>query len=500
MDLHVVANGFVSMLVRRYAGPFRLLRRRLAKTQWWDRQALEDLQLQLLRKLVRHCYETVPYYQRLMRERGITPESIASLDDIRRFPILTKQEVLKAGETIVSRKYPRWRLRRTSTSGTTGSPLTLYRNLFSIGHEHAFVRRQWDWAGIGFSDRLAYLKGRVVAEGEERDQRLYVYDPVMKELHLSTYHLAPEVVPKYVDILKQYKVKGIIGYPSSIYPLAQMCLDRKISLHLDSVLLTSETLAPSHQDAISAAFGCKIFDFYGAAERVCYIFMCEHGRYHIQPEYGLTELIPVNSEGHCKIVATGFWTDAMPLLRYDTGDLAIPSEASCPCGRAFPVVDRILGRQGDAVTTPSGRQLGAAIMTHLVYVICGAGHFLESQVIQDAPDHITLEYVPGDGCAPAFLAGFAERLREHLPADLQCSLRRVKAVQRTPGGKIRPIVSRIAAAGVRAASPGGADLSRETVVKPGRAPIAIQGIPGKGAREGQGKTSAEDIAYDAAGT
>ncbi len=500
MDLHVVANGFVSMLVRRYAGPFWILRRRLAKTQWWDRQALEDLQLQLLRRLVRHCYETVPYYQRLMRERGITPESIKALEDIRRFPILTKQEVLKAGETIVSRKYPRWRLRRTSTSGTTGAPLRLYRNLFSIGHEHAFVRRQWDWAGIGFSDRLAYLKGRVVAEGDGQDQRLYVYDPVMKELHLSTYHLAPEIVPQYVDILQRYKVKGIIGYPSSIYPLAQMCLDRRIPLHLDSVLLTSETLPPSHKEAIIAAFGCKIFDFYGAAERVCYIFMCEHGRHHIQPEYGLTELIPVNPEGHCKIVATGFWSDAMPLLRYDTGDLALPAEASCPCGRAFPMVDRILGRQGDAITTPSGGQLGAAIMTHLVYVICGAGHLLESQVIQDAADHITIEYVPGEGCSPAFLAGFETRLREHLPADLRCSLKQVEAVQRTPGGKIRPIVSRIAAASVRETSPAGADFTYESTVKPGRAPIAIEGIPGKGAREGQKKMSPENPANDSAGT
>ena len=453
MDFRVAVNGLMSMLVRRYAGPFWIRRRQLAQTQWLDQQALEDLQLHLLQKLVRHCHETVPYYQQLMRERGITPESIKSLDDIRQFPILTKQEILKAGETIVSRKYPRWRLRQTSTSGTTGAPLRLYRSLFSIGNEHAFVRRQWDWAGIGFSDRLAFLKGRVVAEGDRQDQRLYVYDPVMKELHLSTYHLSPEVVPQYVDVIKQYRVKGIIGYPSSIYPLARTCLDRRIPLPLDSVLLTSETLPPSHKEAISAAFGCKIFDFYGAAERVCYIFMCEHGRHHLQPEYGLTELIPVNPEGHCKIVATGFWNDAMPLLRYDTGDLAIPSDQSCSCGRAFPVVESILGRQGDAITTPSGRQLGAAIMTHLVYVICGAGHFLESQVIQDAADHITIEYVPGDGCSPAFLTGFEERLREHLPADLRCSLKQVEAVQRTQSGKIRPIVSRIAGPSVCQAHP-----------------------------------------------
>ena len=446
MNPKVVAKGLVSLFVRRYAGPFWFRRRQLVRTQWLDGPSLEALQWRRLKRLIEHCYATVPFYGRVMRQHDLTPDSIQSLADIEKMPIIAKQDVLQAGDDIVSTKFPAWKRRQTSTSGTTGTPMPIYRGLFSIGDEHAFVRRQWDWAGVGMRDACAYLKGRVFTRIDQQTDHLHIYDPVMKELHLSTYHLSPEIVPTYVEIIKRHGVKALVGYPSSLYSVAKTCLDRKISLKLGAVLSTSEVLMPPYREAISQAFGCDVFDFYGSAERVCYIFTCEHGRYHIQPEYGLTELIPVEGEqeGCCRVVATGFWSTAMPLVRYDTGDRVIRSqEESCPCGRAFPMVERIIGRQGDTIVTPSGRQLGTSLVTHMVYVICGADHFLESQVIQDAPDHITIAYVPDGQCTPEELARFEERLQKNLPHDLRCSLKEVDAVERTRSGKIKPIVSKL---------------------------------------------------------
>ena len=445
MSMMTLSKGLLALVVRRYGGPFWMRRRWLQRTQWLSTDELNRLQLRLLQKQVRHAYDTVPYYRGVMDQRGIRPDSIQSLGDMARLPVIGKKDVLAAGPSILSTKYARWTLRQVSTSGTTGAPMPIFRNLFSIGNEHAFVRRQWDWAGIGLSDRCAYLKGRVITRTDTEDGRLYEYDPIMKELHLSTYHLTPQRAPEYIDIMKRYHVKALIGYPSSIYPLALACLDHGMVFTVPSVLLTAETLVPSHRKVIAEAFGCNVFDFYGSAERVCYIFTCEKGSYHLQPEYGLTELLDVEGgqEGQCRIVATGFWNTAMPLLRYDTGDMVIRSEARCACGRAFPVVQSILGREGDVIRTPSGRILGASLVTHWIYVICDAKHFLESQVIQDAPDHITIEYVPAARCSAPELKMFEERLHQYLPRDLHFSLREVAAVERTRGGKIRPIVSRL---------------------------------------------------------
>jgi len=445
MNLKILAKGAANLLVKRYMGPFWFRRRQLAKTQWWSEQELKTLQLKLLKRLISHCYRTVPYYRKLMDERSISPDSINTLEDIKQFPILTKQDMLKAGDSIVSTKYPSWLLRKAHTSGTTGTPLIIRRDLFSIGNEHTFVRRQWDWAGLGLNDRCAYLKGRVIVRPGSKSSRLYAYDPMMKELHLSTYHLSTETAKHYVDVMKQYKVKALFGYPSAVYPVARTCLDYGIDFKLQSVLLTSETLFESHRQTIAKAFDCEVFDFYGGAERVCYIFTCEHGNYHIIPEYGLTELVPIenNGKGYCKIIATGFWNMTMPLIRYDTGDVVVKSDETCKCRREFPMIKSIIGREGDVVRTASGRELGASIVTHLVYVICGANYFVESQVIQDSLDHITIEYVPSPNLSPEYLSEFSMRLAKHLPSDLKFSLKEVEAVQRTYAGKIKPIISLI---------------------------------------------------------
>lgn len=438
MSFKIAAGGLLSMIVRRYCGPFWIRRRQLARTQWLDRQGLEELQFNLLRRLLHHCYATVPYYRRRMTELRIKLDDVRSLEDIKRFPVLTRQDVLDARDSLVSSKYPRWLRRTAYTGGTTGTPLALERGLFSIASEHAFVRRQYDWAGISMGDRCAFLTGRLVARPDQTD-RLYAYDPFMKELILSTYHLSPRTAREYAKVMKDYKVQALAGYPSAVYLLAQVSRNEGPRLSLAAVLTSSETLTESMRKTIAEAFGCQVFDFCGSAERVCYIHTCEAGSYHIVPEYGLTELIATGDEpDHYNVVSTGFWNLAMPLIRYDLSDIVVKADRQCSCGRAFPVIERIVGRQGDHIVTASGRQFGAAILTHLLY---GTGNILESQIIQDAIDHVRIEYVPMKGFSSENLHAFESLIHMHLPSELRVDFQAVDAVKRTASGKIRPVVS-----------------------------------------------------------
>jgi phenylacetate-CoA ligase len=315
--------------------------------------------------------------------------------------------------------------------------------MFSIANEHAFVRRQWDWAGLGLRDKCAYLTGRLIAKPDEQDEKLYAYDPIMRELILSTYHLSRQTAEQYAGVIADYDVKAIIGYPSAVYLLARTCLDSGIKLTVQSALTSSETLTKSMRDTIAEAFHCRVFDFYGGAERVCYIFTCERGRYHIIPEYGLTELMSMGGpdDNRCSVVATGFWNMAMPFIRYEVGDVVLKSDDVCPCGRAFPGVESISGRHADTVKTQSGREFGAAILTHLLY---GTNHIVESQIIQDTLEHVTIEYVPGARFSKTDRDNLRSLIVRHLPRELNVDLREVAAVSRTKSGKIRPVVSQIA--------------------------------------------------------
>lgn len=442
MNFKASSKGAEHLIAKRFSGPFWFRRKWLNKTQWLGKSELQKIQLKLLKKLVRHCYNTVPYYRRLMDSNSITIDSIKTLEDIKQFPVMQKKDVLEACNSIVSTKYPKWLMTTARTGGTTGTPLPIQRSLFSVGNEHAFVRRQWDWAGIGFTDCTAYLSGRVVVDVNRTQGRLYTYDPFMKELVLSTYHLSMKNAGRFLDAMRSYRVKAIVGYTSSIYFLAKACLEMGVKIRLKAALPTSETINDQISNTIAEAFNCKVFDFYGAAERVCYIHTCEHGCYHIIPEYGYTELIPVENsdDRRYEIIATGFWNLAMPLLRYDTQDTLTVSDKICPCGRAFEVVESVNGRTGDIIRTRSGREYGPTLLAR---VAKGANNIIESQIIQDSIDHITILYVPGLKFTDRDLFDFRRHMTSHLPGELQMDFKSVSAVEKTANGKMNLLVSKI---------------------------------------------------------
>jgi phenylacetate-CoA ligase len=262
----------------------------------------------------------------------------------------------------------------------------------------------------------------------------------MRELILSTYHLSEKTARDYIEAIIKYNVKAIVGYPSAVSFLARICLSLGQSLSLKAVLTSSETLTALTRKTISTAFGCPVYDFYGSAERTCYVFTCEEGSYHIQPEYGYTELIPTDEAGQCKVVSTGFWNPAMPFIRYELGDIVVSSHEVCPCGRQFPVVREIMGRQADVIRTPSGRQFGAAILTHLLY---GVDNIVESQIVQQAIDRITIKYVRGPSFSQQDLENLKRLVAKHLPQELAVDFEEVSSIEKTSSGKLKPVVSRI---------------------------------------------------------
>jgi len=439
-DINATIHGAATFFLKRYAGPFKSRRKWLERTQWFSECQLQALQLALLKRMIEHSYKTVPYYTKLMNRLDLIPEDIKTLDDIKKFPVMRKSDVKKAADELVSRKFNTLFLRTAHTGGTTGLPVPLRRDLWSIGDEHAFVRRQFDWAGIGMRQRCAYLEGRVVKSQNSEGGRFYYFDAAMQELSLSVFHLSAKTSPFYAQAMKSYGTKVLIAYPSAAYVLAKGCLENGISLPLQCVLTTSETLDDGKKRIIAKAFDCRVFDFYGCAERVCYIHTCEQGSYHIIPEYGLTELMPAEppNQDCYRIVATGFWNMTMPLIRYDIGDLLQLSPAKCRCGRNFPVVKKIFGRDGNFITTPSGRVMGASaiecILARILYRLYDMP-IAVAQVINGSDGAMMLEYVPMDKFNDKDADKLREIMREGVPAELEADIRKVDHINRTPRGK-----------------------------------------------------------------
>lgn len=437
-DLKLTYRGAYTCILKRHFGPFAKRRAWLQETQYYSAEQLKQLQLELLQYLIRHAYETVPFYRDHMQREKFTPDDIRTLQDIERFPILTKKDLKREGTAFVSTKFKDKYMRTVHTGGTTGATLPIRRDLRSIQNEHAFVRRQFDWASVSMSDRIAYLTWRRVAAPNDT-RRLYGYDAALRELHLSTINLSEANIQPYADTMRKYRVQALNAYPSAAFFMARGLLEKQRTLPLKAVLTTSETLAPAQREVIEKAFQCPVYDYYGSAERVCYIHTCEKGSYHILPEYGLTELLPADGQQDTfRLVATGFWNLAMPLIRYDIGDLVQSKQGTCACGRAFPMIQRIVGREGTYIKTPSGRILGAMAIEYILARVLYSMYkmpILEGQIIQEADNLIVLEFVAMQSFTDEDQQRLLALLREELPSEMHVSVRKVDKMKQTVSGK-----------------------------------------------------------------
>jgi len=319
------------------------------------------------------------------------------------------------------------------TSGTSGSPLTLVQSLASVVREEGFLYRQLRWIGWRPHQRRAWIRGDIVCAPQPLDGRYWCRDWVGNILMLSSYHLSNATIGAYIAALEAFDPVVIHAYPSSAAALAHWLNGqgrRYRGRALRGVLTSSETLEPGVRAAIGRAFGVAVFDWYGQAERVAAIGTCEHGRYHLLSDYAVVELLELGN-GRAELVGTSLNNAAMPLQRYCTGDTVLVGEGEpCPCGRVFPTVEAVVGRQERIVTLPDGR-----VVARLDRVFQGFdARLVEGQVLYHGGGRFTLRVVAGDTFTDADQAAICEAFLLRVPG-VQVALARVAAIARGPNGK-----------------------------------------------------------------
>lgn len=311
------------------------------------------------------------------------------------------------------------------TSGTSGTPLVITQSLSCVIREEAFVYRQLRWIGYCHGQRRAWIRGDIVCSAKPRRPLYWCRDWAGNMLLMSSYHLSEATIGAYIAALEKFDPVVLHAYPSSVGALAAWLNARGRCYGgraLRGVMTSSETLAQDVRTAIQAAFGVPVFDWYGQAERVAAIGTCEQGRYHLLSDYSLAEVLD-NGE----LVGTSLNNSAMLLARYRTGDTVRLGSDACPCGRVFPVVDAVVGREETIIVLPDGRRIG-----RLDRVFQGQqGALVEGQVVYRGHGRFTLRIVTaGSFNDGALLAAFLLRV-----PGVQVDVAHVPAIPRGPNGK-----------------------------------------------------------------
>ena len=432
------------LLKTRFAPEFHDLLDMLKETQWWEAERFQKQQDQDVANLIRHAYEAVPYYQRVMKQRGLTPKDFNSAADLTKLPILTKEIVQQEGDNMVSRGFDlKHNALHCHTSGTTGAGLQFWVSNRAVRYQWAVWWRHRSRFGIELGQLHADFSGQMVVPYHVQRPPFWRENRPLRQTYLSLYHLKEENLPAYVEMLESRDFKYYTGYPSGMFLVADYLrsINHKLSRPPQIVIGGAESLLPFQRKAFQEWLGAPSTDQYGQAEGVANLSRCEDDRYHVDMEFCATEFQKVadSPDGSiCKILGTGLHNYAQPFIRYDTGDLATTSPEACPCGRHAPVITYIDGRIESYVLTPDGRKIGR--MDHCFKDITT---IREAQIIQHAVDELEVKVVPTDAFDTSEEKRLSDEIVSRVGKDMKVAICRVNAIERGKSGKFRAVISEI---------------------------------------------------------
>jgi len=440
-------NGILSLyglqLARiRYNPHFYSLLSSLKESEWWSHQQIRARQDERIGAIVRHAYRTVPFYRRWYDEHGVDVERVTTADDLQRLPLLTKQTVRAHYHEMISTDFSRSSLTRNLTSGTTGTPLTIWQTREGVAFQWAIWWRHKARFGLNLGDRHLVFGARVPVSQRQNGPPYWRHDRFNKRVYLSTYHISARTVAPIVEYLNSTTFEFFTGYPSAMYTLTTLMEEAGLRLtnRPKYVVAGADALTPAFESSIRRAFGVPVTEQYGMAEFAGNMSKCERGMFHLDFECCHLEQAAIpGSPDHCKLVFTGWGNPAMPFIRYEVGDVGSSATETCACGRASACLARIDGRLEDFIVTPDGRRL-----VGMNQVLEYAPNAKTIQVYQRDIASLELRVVPGNGFGEADQQALVRELRRRVGPEMTIDIRLVDAFEPSATGKFRAVISDVA--------------------------------------------------------
>ncbi|AEM73529.1 phenylacetate--CoA ligase family protein [Caldicellulosiruptor acetigenus] len=320
-----------------------------------DRSTLQEIQLKRLVETVKRVYTSVPYYRKKMQERGIIPEDIKNLDDLKKLPFTTKQD-LRDNYPYGLFAVPLSEIVRIhASSGTTGKPTVVGYTKHDIGIWSEVMARTLVAAG---ADKHSFV------------QIAYGYGLFTGGLgvHYGAERIGASVIPissgntrRQIQIMVDFGTTVLACTPSYALYLAEtmeeMGID-KSQLKLKSGVFGAEPWSENMRKEIESKLNIKAYDIYGLSEIIGpgVSFECEYQcGMHINEDHFLPEIInpetgEVLGEGeYGELVFTTITKEGLPLIRYRTRDITALHYDRCKCGRTLVRMEKVIGRTDDMI-------------------------------------------------------------------------------------------------------------------------------------------------------
>lgn len=379
----------ITASVPRRIALFRLVQSRVH----WTPDEIRAFQERHLRKIIAYCWQYIPFYRDHWRGAIAAPEEIQTIEDLQKLPILTKDHVRNNLATLVTTD-PQIKSTEARTGGSTGRPIIFRMTYRDEQLAWAHMYMGWSWAGYRVGDPFLIVGGESVGIGLG-DKRTLA-DKVMNRWVTSGSNLTLERTRALTQQPHFNQIRLIYGYPNSIKELCEYLAQLNIRPRsLRGVICTAEVMLPEVRQRIQEVLGVKVLDQYGLNDGG--LHACEgpeQDGLHLSFHRGILEILDDNNQqidalkAPGRAVATLFSNQAMPFIRYETGDrVHWHSFEPSPSGVHWPRIGPVDGRTGDVLHFPSGRKVPMPGLTLVMRWMEGLSSY---QFIQSAADVIVV--------------------------------------------------------------------------------------------------------------
>lgn len=347
----------------------------LQKSDLWDRTQLDTYRLRKLQELIAYSYENVRYYKNLFNRLGLNPKDFRTLDDIRKMPVLTKEEVRSHSSEFISEaiNLKDRKIKIAKTGGTTGMPLLFYKNTATRDFTWGSYNRWYGWMGISPNDKVAVLWGARTVMTEKKNIKDRFISSFGNKLTINSFNLNDNTLPDVAKRIIDFQPVILRGYLSAVFQLAIYFKEHHLNIpSLKAISTTTETLLPIYRNYIEETFGVSMFDQYGCGECNGIAYECEaHQGLHITEEHCIIEILDDNGipvfDKLGRVVLTDLDNNAFPFIRYENGDSAIMSSKRCSCGRHSALIKELSGRTKDTIILKDGSEVHGVLFTDMFH-------------------------------------------------------------------------------------------------------------------------------------
>jgi phenylacetate-CoA ligase len=356
------------------------------------------LQRERLTSLLRHAARHVPFYRERIRLAGFPNPCEVNADALPFLPVLRREDLQLSGENLRAQDWPAKRPLLNSSGGSTGVPVSVLQDQLYRDELTATAWISDSMQGWRFGDRVAMLWGSPKDRGRLSSWKSRLLMQARGVRFYDAFAMSDEAMQQYHRELQEYRPHVLVGYAGALALYTQFLLDSRSrpSYPLVSIISSAECLPENKRILIENCFRVPVFDRYGSREVGCIASQCHHRAVlHLHPLDHVVEVVdaitgaPVIGKPG-KVLITSLTNFAMPIIRYEIGDLAVMSGEECPCGFPGPALKTVIGRTSDFIQTPTGHRVHGEYFTHAFYGLPGVRQF---QFVQKSETDFVLRIV-----------------------------------------------------------------------------------------------------------